>query len=46
MNSLVITFDETKEHLYKVSIKESKALSGQKRASSENELPIRVFVFQ
>ena len=46
MNFLVITFDEIKEHLYKVSIQKSKTSRGQKRARTENEPLVRVFVFQ
>lgn len=46
MNSLVITFDESEEHLYKVSIQENKTPKGQKRARTENESPIQASVFQ
>ena len=46
MNSLVITFDETKECLYKVSIQENETPKDQKRARNENELLVRVSVFQ
>ena len=42
MNSLVIVFDETNERLYKVSIQESKTPKGQKRARTENELPLEL----
>ena len=46
MNSLIITFDETKECLNKVSIQERKTPRGQKRARNENELPVWVSVFR
>ena len=46
MNSLVITFNESKKCLYKVSIQESKACKSQKSARNETELPVRVSIFQ
>lgn len=46
MSSLVITFDETKERLYKVSIQENKTSKGQKRARAETELPVQISIFQ
>ena len=46
MNSLVITFDESNERLYKVSIQENKTSKGKKRARSEDDFPVRMFIFQ
>ena len=46
MSSLVISFDESKERLYKLSIQENKTSKGQKRARTENDLPVQMSVFQ
>ena len=46
LNSLVIIVDESKGCLYKVSIQENKTSKGQKRARTENELPVQMSVFQ
>lgn len=47
MNALIIIFDESKEHLYKVSIQENKNSKGQKMAQTKDEIITpRFFVFQ
>ena len=46
MGSLVITFEETKECFYRVSVSEEKSSKGHKRPHSEVEIPsVRISAF-